>query len=386
MKTRNIAYALAAAMMLSACATPSLRGVPPYTHEIQRADAEIQSGALPPSRNLAETEWQNTLDRIAERIQTPAYNVCRAVQAQNCALVQYPIQLVEDDEINAYVDQDNQVSVHTGLIRYAANDEEIAAVLAHEYGHIFADHIGKSGQNRGAGMLIGAAIGLIATYHGYDPDGDLSLSLMEAGYNTGNLAYSPEFELEADYYAALILEKAGIDLSHGEDLLVRMARTNQGMNADSWEQQARLMATTHPANDFRLARWMGVSEAINHSYEVSPLMSDEELASAAFHGLLNGPLVNGYVARWVNSTNGHSGTTKLTYVSHRNKCDQVCVNYSNVVYRQNDQLSNSGFMCKVADSGWIPIGGGDELREAFGGCVTINAQDDRQAQAQPIEP
>lgn len=84
-------------------------------------------------------------------------------------------------------------------------------------------------------------------------------------------AFSQQYELEADYYAALILNEADIHYGHGSDLLKRLARTSEGSpSAGAWRDKARLIASTHPANDFRLARWIGVSRTLEESKRVSP--------------------------------------------------------------------------------------------------------------------
>ena len=371
MRTTLVFATMAVAITLSGCATPNLQGVVPFDAEIQEAQRAISREAVPPPRNLQRADWQNTLNRVKERIQRPAFRVCNSVQGQDCNLAFRSIRLVDDDEINAYVDEQNRINVHTGLIERAANDEEIAAVLAHEYGHIFAGHIGKSGQNTAIGMLIGTAIGLAVASQGYDPNGDLTATLLESGYNAGSLAYSPQFELEADYFAALILDRAEIDLEHGKDILVRLARTGQGSaNAGSWGQRARLMASTHPANDFRIARWLGVSRSMDISRTISSSFNEEVLVEDALDRVLAEPLYPRKTARWVNPQNGHSGMVTLSIVQRQPKCDQVCVIYSNVVYTQAGTQSKGGEICKVNNGEWgDPINWGQSWKVLFRGCL-----------------
>ena len=362
---------MALAITLTGCATPTLQGVLPLETEVQQARNAITYGSVPPPRNLQPEQWQGTLDRVVARIRTPADETCQTVQALDCQMALNPINLVHDDEINAYVDAENRISVHTGLIEQAANDEEIAAVLAHEYGHIFAGHIGKSGRNTGIGMLIGVAIGLAAASQGYDPNGDLTASLLETGYNVGSLAYSPEFELEADYYAALILDKAEIDLGHGQDILLRLAKASQGRSATgSWGQRAQLMATTHPADDWRIARWMGVSQSIKNSRIASPTMDEEELVAVAVDDVLSEPLFPNKISRWVNPESGRSGMTTLTNVNRQPECDQVCVIYSTIIYTQDDRQGEIHEVCKLGDSEWSePVSYGQSWNVLLGGCL-----------------
>ena len=66
-----------------------------------------------------------------------------------------------DREINAHVDGSHRVTMNAGLLRAAGSDEEIAAVLAHEYGHIIADHIDKRMGDAGVGALGGLLVGTL---------------------------------------------------------------------------------------------------------------------------------------------------------------------------------------------------------------------------------
>ena len=128
-------------LLLSGClAVPvGLRGVPPNWGELFDAHKAIVNYPVPQSRLLKEEEWRPTLDRVLALIGPSAKETCYLVGADHCEPVGQQVYIVEDPTVNAYVDQSNVITVHSGLLHYAASDEEIAAVLAHEYGHIFAD-------------------------------------------------------------------------------------------------------------------------------------------------------------------------------------------------------------------------------------------------------
>jgi predicted Zn-dependent protease len=54
--------------------------------------------------------------------------------------IPYTFQVVEDGGINAFATSGGFVYVNTGLIRAAANEAELAGVMAHEIGHIVGRH------------------------------------------------------------------------------------------------------------------------------------------------------------------------------------------------------------------------------------------------------
>ena len=332
-------------VLLSGCAVgPGLKGVAPYQTEFIDAQSAIGSNNLPRSRYLPARDWRPTVDRIVSRIGPAARETCRAVGAMHCGSIGGPIAIIEDSSINAYVDNQYRIGLHTGLLMHASSDEEIAAVIAHEYGHVFANHFEKQAANAGSGSLWGGLVGLavLAASDGYidaDTATDIMQDSMSIGLYAGGLAFSQQFELESDYYAALILDNAGIDLDAGRDLLIRLARASEGdtsRGTGAWGTDARLMATTHPANDWRIARWMGVAQSIQASKMISPSGADSELRQAALNGLSNPPIKIGNMTRWVNPDNGRSGTMTITGLLPMRSCQTASFYAQCIRFRQQD--------------------------------------------------
>ena len=370
-------------VLLLGCTKPGLQGVLPLNTEIAKANVAIRSGPLSPSRHIASDRWRQTLNRVVEKIGASASRTCLKVSAQNCNEISKPISIVDDPTINAFVDAQNNIGVHGGLLTYASSDEEIAAVIAHEYGHIFAGHIERSEENAGLGVLTGLLGGLAVVAAGGP---NVIQEAGDAGQQIGFRVNSKEFELEADYYSALILRNSGIDLAHGRNLLIRIARMNQGHPEGGWAGDARLMATTHPADNYRIARWMGISSAIEDSNRFSgnPMASgyEEELTAwlreDAWDRLLSGPVVESHTTRWVNPENGHSGMFTVADVDYGRKCNLTCIRVSQVDDTQGQQAQmDSGWICKIDDADqWVYESSlsscGDERQIA---TSTISAED-----------
>ena len=49
--------------------------------------------------------------------------------------------IINDDQINAFVDYNNVIHINSGLIHYAKDYVALLSVLAHEVGHIDLNHI-----------------------------------------------------------------------------------------------------------------------------------------------------------------------------------------------------------------------------------------------------
>ena len=177
--------------------------------------------------------------------------------------------LVPHMSVNAYADASKfMIGIHKGLMRSVGDDDELAAVLAHEAAHLLFSHAQKKNSNAvGSAILMGIAMGVagIAMHQpGMDTGyiGDMSQAGFDTGYVAGYVAYSPEMELEADQFAMYVLKNAGRRLSAGTDIIVRLHRgavpapVRQG---DGW---AGYLAT-HPADDYRLAAMRVTLNRIN---------------------------------------------------------------------------------------------------------------------------
>lgn len=73
--------------------------------------------------------------------------------------LKYTFQVVDDDSINAFATMGGYVYLHTGLIKAADNEAQLAGVIGHEIGHITGRHsierVKKSAITQGASSLLG---------------------------------------------------------------------------------------------------------------------------------------------------------------------------------------------------------------------------------------
>ncbi|MDB4433215.1 M48 family metallopeptidase [bacterium] len=106
------------------------------------------------------------------------------------------------------------------LVELAASDAELAAVLAHELGHVEHRHALRSVlQNVGVVVLVSAAFGDIASSTSFAAA--LPALMVE-------LSYSRRFENEADAYAVALLEEAGIPREALAKILERLEEQSGG--------------------------------------------------------------------------------------------------------------------------------------------------------------
>lgn len=315
------------ALLLAACSGVDRPGVPATGAERQEARRLLQAGAIPQQRRLDEAAQHTSLARVVRHVRPAAHRVCQRVRGANCGAIlsRSPVRS-RSREINAHVDGSHRVTMNAGLLRAAGSDEEIAAVLAHEYGHVIADHIDKRMEDASVGALGGLLAGtfvgaMICDRSNRDCMGDLVQTGGSMGLGMGALAYSQQHELEADYYSALILAEAGVPLEAGERMLMRLARTSEGREG-GYGPLGVAMARTHPANDERIARWIANRRALQYALSTG-LASDSQLASEARRRALE---TGAGETRWANPRTGHSGTISVKK-RWRAAAGEACVRY-----------------------------------------------------------
>jgi membrane-associated protease RseP (regulator of RpoE activity) len=156
------------------------------------------------------------------------------------------IVIVEGD-INAYADGEN-VIFPWAMMRFA-NDDELRAVVAHEIAHNAMGHIEARRQNAALGALFGAIADIALATQGYNSGGQNTANFMRAGA----VAFSQDFEREADYVGMYIMARAGVPLNGGPNLWRQFAQINPS---------AIGYATTHPTTAERFVRLRAAIEEI----------------------------------------------------------------------------------------------------------------------------
>ena len=341
------------ALVLAACSGVDRPGVPATGAEMREARRLLQTSAIPQQRRLDEAAQHASLARVVRHIRPAAHRVCQRMRGANCGAIlsRSPIRS-GNREINAHVDGAHRVTMNAGLLRASGSDEEIAAVLAHEYGHIIADHIDKRMKDASVGALGGLVLGSLAGAAICDRSSDNCFEEMmrtggSLGLGMGALAYSQQHELEADYYSALILAEAGVPLEAGEKMLMRLARTSEGRQG-GYGQLGMAMARTHPANDERIARWIANRRALQHALATG-LSTDAALASEARRRALE----SGAATRWANPRTGHSGVISVKK-RWRSAEGLACVRYGWKSWQAAGRAETGGeeTACRTADGPW----------------------------------
>ncbi len=186
------------------------------------------------------------------RVKPVAEQLCEAETASDSAFdcdARFAVDRA-DESRNAYFTYGKNdlptIAFTLPLLKDAQDDDEIAFIMGHEYGHLIARHIQKQQQQAAAGMFILGALTIAAQANNQNADPDNVGRNIELGGAIGSRAFSQTYELESDVLGTRIAEAAGYDAIKGAQYFARpeAAKTSAG-HLSFWG--------THPPDEDRLA-------------------------------------------------------------------------------------------------------------------------------------
>ena len=156
-----------------------------------------------------------------------------------------------DDTINAFALPGGFIGVHTGLILAADTESELASVLAHEMAHVTQRHIARQftqQQQLRAPMMVGLLAAILLGRSRPDLAMGAAVAAQGGAVQT-QLAFSRDFEREADRIGLQTLENAGFDVRAMPAFFEKMQRATR-LSADA---DVPDWLRTHPMTSERIA-------------------------------------------------------------------------------------------------------------------------------------
>ncbi len=156
----------------------------------------------------------------------------------------WEVVVFEDESLNAFALPGNKIGVHTGMIKLVDNQDQLAAVIGHEIGHVMARH---SNERMSQETAVKQGVALIQAVSAPETAlGQTAIGLLGIGAQYGIiLPYSRTHESEADVIGLDIMAKAGFDPRQSIDLWKKMAAAGKG------QEPAEFMST-HPSHSTRI--------------------------------------------------------------------------------------------------------------------------------------
>jgi predicted Zn-dependent protease len=120
----------------------------------------------------------------------------------------YRFRVVVDPTLNAFAGPAGYIFFHTGLLLAAGSLDELAGVMAHEIAHAKRSHVARSIEKATVPDLLAKILGVGVAVAADEPG---ALIAAEGVSQSLQLAYSREFEAEADEVGVAFLVRAGYD-------------------------------------------------------------------------------------------------------------------------------------------------------------------------------
>ncbi len=236
--TRYIALTLIITVLSSCATSPEGRKQFKLIPEDQMNDMGVQS--------FEQIKQQTPLSKdqnINQYVLCIANKIIPGVQ-QNPDPKQWEVQVFDDDQANAFALPGYKIGVYTGLLKYAKNQDQLAAVMGHEVAHVIAKH----GNERVSGQIATqAGLDLASAVLGGTQDSNNAMILAGLGLGVQygiTLPFSRSHESEADLIGLDLMAKAGFNPEESVTLW-------QNMSQASGASPPEFMST-HPSNETRI--------------------------------------------------------------------------------------------------------------------------------------
>lgn len=150
----------------------------------------------------------------------------------------YHVKILDSSEVNAFSTSAGHILITRGLIDCTSSEDELAAVIAHEIGHIQLKHSLKSIKTSRYTQAIKDTVGAaLAT--------NLDNAVGEVISDMVNNGYSQQQEFDADSFAIQLMADSGYD----PQAIIGML---QNMKSRSSSNTGKGLFKTHPSPDKRI--------------------------------------------------------------------------------------------------------------------------------------
>ncbi|SFC94090.1 M48 family metallopeptidase [Pseudoalteromonas denitrificans] len=208
------------------------------------SDTQMNKMGVQSFEQLKADKAINTDVKINRYVQCVADNVI-SVLPTKYTNQQWEVVVFEDDSANAFALPGGKIGVHTGLLKIAANQDQLATVLGHEVGHVIAEH---SNERASQGNLLQysmqATSAVLQTQNVKYQNEIMSALGMGAQYGVV-LPFSRTHETEADSIGLDLMAKAGFNPKESVTLWQNMSKEGSGATPE--------FLSTHPAPTSRIS-------------------------------------------------------------------------------------------------------------------------------------
>jgi predicted Zn-dependent protease len=200
------------------------------------------------TQNTLSKDYSKTqmVKRVGSRIQKAVEQYCAQNNLSDLLVgYQWEVNLIEDDQLNAWAMPGGKMVVYTGLLKVTQSEAGLATVMGHEIAHVFAKH-GAERMTQGLVVEMGGMALSKAMANKPAQTKDLLMKSYGAGAQIGVLLpYSRVHETEADHLGLIFMAMAGYNPNEAVNFWQRMSVAKQGSGTIE-------ILSTHPADSTRI--------------------------------------------------------------------------------------------------------------------------------------
>lgn len=179
--------------------------------------------------------------------------------------LQWRFGVLDTNDINAFAAPGGFVFITAGLLGRLQSEAELAAVIAHEIGHVVRRHHLIAIQDQAGSNILGNVLSLAADQDENAAEWNM---LIDAGSDLYTKGLSRDDEMDADLVGVVILARAGYDPYALASVLQRLGGVNPN------DSSLALMTRTHPAPDERLLVLLAAMGDQLDAYAAQPQLVD----------------------------------------------------------------------------------------------------------------
>lgn len=190
---------------------------------------------------LKQSKTIETNSRINNYVRCVAQAIVNEVPGGRGA---WEVVVFRDKSANAFALPGGKIGVHTGLLQVAKNQNQLAAVIGHEVGHVLADHVNERFSQQFAVQGGLAVVDAMVLGNASTTTRQGVMQALGLGAQVGLLLpYSRIHESEADVIGLDLMARAGFDPRQSLALWDNMARSDGAQPPE--------FLSTHPSHGTR---------------------------------------------------------------------------------------------------------------------------------------
>ena len=260
-RAKAVGVACLAVLALAACAEfdPDGRKAPPVLAVPSiPAEAPRTTGVETP----AAAEHRRLVDMFGGEYHWPAAErhlngvLAKLASASDKPGEAYRVTLLNTPLVNAFALPSGNLYVTRGLLALASDTSEIAAVMAHEIGHVTAGHASQREEHEKRQQLLSKVSNVLQSRERGDQ--------VQATGNLSLLSFSRQQEFEADQIGVKTIARAGYDPYGASRFLTSLGRSSnlRAILFGQKQSERQDLMSSHPSTPERVARAVAAARQI----------------------------------------------------------------------------------------------------------------------------